>query len=106
MDLGPLPAPASCSWGAPEPASGGEQFIPRDPLPIGCCPPAAREPVLEQKVPLSQPSLGHTSSQLSPQAGNWDKVEGDVSLSPVMSTPLPHPTLEFEDSRQKMPPYP
>lgn len=97
-------------WGAPEPASRGEQFIPRDPsCPLAAARPPAREPVLEQKVPLSQPSTRATSSpQLSPRAGNWDKVERGrcVFISCYVPPPSP-PPLEFEDSKEaKDAPYP
>lgn len=104
VDLGPLPAPASLH------APRGEQFIPRDPsCPLAAARPPAREPVLEQKVPLSQPSTRATSSpQLSPRAGNWDKVERGrcVFISRYVPPPSP-PPLEFEDSKEaKDAPYP
>ena len=62
-------------------------------------------------MPLSQPSARATSSpQLSPRAGNWDKVERGkcVFISPYVPLPSPPPPpLEFEDSKEaKDAPYP
>lgn len=113
VDLGPLPAPASLhAAGEPlspplgESSSFHEIQVAHWLLPA--CPPT-REPVLEQKVPLSQPSTRATSSpQLSPRAGNWDKVERGrcVFISCYVPPPSP-PPLEFEDSKEaKDAPYP
>lgn len=103
-----LPA---CCGGAPEPAPGGEQFIPRDPS----CPLAAAHPpgslswsrkCLYLSRPREPPAL--PSCPLGRGTGTrWR--EGDVSSSPLMSRSLPHPhpcwNLRIQ-RKQKMHPTP
>ncbi|CAI9163762.1 unnamed protein product [Rangifer tarandus platyrhynchus] len=111
VDLGPLPAPASlhAAGEPPSPPLGESSSFHETQVAHWLLPALqpAREPVLEQKVPLSQPSTRATSSpQLSPWAGNWDKVERwrCVFISrcvppPSPPHPLPSPPttpLEFD----------
>lgn len=98
VDLGPLPAPASLhAAGEPPSLPLGESSSFHQTQVAHWLLPAlqpARKPVLEQKVPLSQPSTRATSSpQLSPWAGNWDKVERRrcVFISRCVPPPSPLP---------------
>ena len=113
VDLGPLPAPASLhAVGEPPSPPLGESSSFHETQVAHWLLPAlqpAREPVLEQKVPLSQPSMRATSSpQLSPWAGNWDKVERWRCVftsccvpPPSPSHPHPHPRWNLiEDSKE------
>lgn len=94
-------------WGAPEPTPRGEQFIPRDPsCPLAAARPPASLSWSRKCLYLSRPHEPPALRSCPLRRGTGTRWrEGDMSLSPVMSRPLPHPRWNLRIQRkQKMHP--